>query len=194
MRKPIFRRLLRHVGVAAGLLALGAGGLGLAQAQGATAKVNIDAPGSGATVGSGQPVFIGGWAADTAGLGTGVNGVDIYLDGPPSSGRLLGSAEYGIRRPDVASVLGRPGLTNSGFNYVWVPRGVPVGEHTLYVAARTQAGPVVVESIAVTLIGVSEAGCSFLRPCYIGRTGLAWEVDFGGPAIHYEYFPEYFVP
>jgi hypothetical protein len=180
------------VGVVAGLLALAANGFGLAQAQGATARVSIDAPGSGATVGAGQPVFIGGWAADTAGLGTGVNGVDIYLDGPPSSGRLLGSAEYGIRRPDVASVLGRPALTNSGFNYVWVPRGVPVGEHMIYVAARTQAGSVVVESIAVTVLGTSEAGCSFLRPCFLGRSSIAWEVDMGGPGTRFEYFHDRF--
>ena len=183
----VYRRFLRHIGVVIGLIALGAGGLGITQAQGSTAKVSIDAPTSGATLGGGLPVFIGGWAADPSGLGTGVNGVDVYLDGPPSSGRLLGSAAYGIRRPDVASVFGKQSLTNSGFEYVWVPRGVPAGDHTLYIAARTQAGSDVIETVAVTLRTASESFCSFIQPCYLRRTSFGWEVDKGGPTTTFEW-------
>lgn len=188
------RRFIWRLGLVVGFVAFGASGFGVALAQGSTAKVSIDAPAQGSVLGAGLPVFIGGWAADPSGLGTGVNGVDVYLDGPPGTGRLLGSAEYGFRRPDVANVFGKQALTNSGFHYVWVPRGVPAGEHTVYVAARTQAGTVVVESIGVTVLSTSERGCSFIFPCYIQRSSIAWEIDTGGPGTRFDYFPETFIP
>ncbi|MBV9893734.1 MAG: hypothetical protein JO020_06180 [Chloroflexi bacterium] len=60
----------------------------------------VDAPGDRQSV-SGV-VQMSGWALDeTATSGTGVDRVDVYLDGTP-----VASASYGLARPDVASGYG----------------------------------------------------------------------------------------
>src|SRR5438105_486631 len=90
------------------------------QSSSTSAQMSIDAPSAGATVTAGSQVDIGGWAADPAGPGTGVDIVRIYLDNRmESGGTLLGDAAYGHPRPDVAAALGSSALTNSGFDYMW---------------------------------------------------------------------------
>jgi hypothetical protein len=105
-----------------------------------TTRVEIDSPAEGATVTNGTQLLIGGWAADPAGPGTGVDAVRIYLDGPmDTGGRLLGNATIGVSRPDVASSTGNPAYATAGFNYPWTPSGLSGGAHTLYVYAHTIA-------------------------------------------------------
>src|SRR5437016_1031922 len=84
-----------------------------------SAMVMIDAPSGGITITNGVPLAIGGWAVDPGGSGTGITSVDVYLDGPAGSGRLLGQARYGDMRRDVAAVTGHPEWTNSGFTLDW---------------------------------------------------------------------------
>jgi len=81
---------------------------------------------------------VGGWAADAAGPGTGVDQVQILRDGQMGSGgTVLGNATYGKPRPDVAAAKGRAEWANSGYDYVWTVGGVSPGAHTIYVYARS---------------------------------------------------------
>src|SRR5215216_5206655 len=88
-----------------------------AQAQrvsGPTWQIYIDAPLGGTPIFNGQQTLIGGWAADLAGPGTGVDEVRVYLDS--ATGRLLGNATYGKPRPDVAQALGNQAFLNTGYD------------------------------------------------------------------------------
>jgi hypothetical protein len=81
----------------------------------------IDAPVSGATVGS--PFFVGGWAADLdSTVDTGVNTVHVWAYPIDAHGHRLdpifiGPAIYGGARPDVAAVYGDR-FENSGYGII----------------------------------------------------------------------------
>jgi hypothetical protein len=115
-----------------------------------TTRITIDGPADGVTVRNGTPVLIGGWAVDTAGPGTGVDMVQIYLNGTmDGGGTLLGTANYGDARPDVAAALGSPAYTNSGFNYSWTPAALNGGTHTLYIYAQSLTSGWVQQALTV---------------------------------------------
>jgi len=74
--------------------------------------VHIDAPADGATVsGAGT---VAGWAIDsTTAVGTPISSVHVQVDGA-----TVGTATYGISRPDVCSAYpGRLGCPNAGFAF-----------------------------------------------------------------------------
>jgi hypothetical protein len=92
--------------------------------------VYVDAPTSGATV-SGI-VTISGWAVDNASaVGTGISSVQVKVDGT-----VVGTATYGLSRPDVCAVYpGRPGCPNVGYSYSLNTSTLSVGSHTITVTA-----------------------------------------------------------
>jgi hypothetical protein len=95
-------------------------------------KMDINAPATNTTL---QGITaIRGWAIDrAASSGTGVNKVQIYLDGSSNNGgKLIATATYGIERNDVARIYGAR-YRNSGYQYVWNTGTVANGKHTLYV-------------------------------------------------------------
>ncbi len=111
----------------------------------------IDTPSAGATVE--QPFSISGWAVDrSATAGTGVDAVAIWaFPAGNKEGRLLGLAEYGGARPDLAPVLGER-FVNS--RYHMTISGLPAGQWTLFVfphlvATKDWAQPPM--SVAVTI-------------------------------------------
>ena len=65
---------------------------------------------------------------------------------------------------------------------------MPEGAHTVYAAARTQAGPVALGSVDITVSAVTSSRCSMIAPCYLRRFSFGWEVDTGGPGTRYDYF------
>jgi hypothetical protein len=106
--------------------------------QAGKAHVQVDQPSpAGPLLGE---IEIGGWAADpTSAEGTGVDAVQVYLDGmPPDEGTYLGKAEYGLDRPDVAAMLGEQ-FVASGYRFTWRV-AAPPGEHELLVLARDRDG------------------------------------------------------
>jgi len=103
-----------------------------------TTRITIDLPTAGANLRNGDRFDVGGWAVDSLGPSTGVDTVRVYLDSTMDNALAqLGTARYGGYRPDVASSLGNPAFTNSGFDYVWTPAGISAGTHTLYVYAHS---------------------------------------------------------
>jgi 3-hydroxymyristoyl/3-hydroxydecanoyl-(acyl carrier protein) dehydratase len=90
--------------------------------------VYIDAPMPGETI-SGI-VTISGWAVDNASaVGTGISSVQVKVDGT-----VMGTATYGLSRPDVcATYPGRPGCPNVGYSFSLNTSTLSVGTHTLTV-------------------------------------------------------------
>jgi len=98
--------------------------------------VHIDSPATGATV-SGI-VTVSGWAIDNAStVGTAIGSVQVLLDGT-----LVGTATYGVSRPDVCAAFpGRPGCPNVGYTYSLNTAALTAGSHSITVTAKDSANP-----------------------------------------------------
>ncbi|MHB1441232.1 MAG: N-acetylmuramoyl-L-alanine amidase [Candidatus Humimicrobiaceae bacterium] len=118
--------------------------------------INIDSPSENSSVGG--SFEISGWAADkNSSSGTGINMVHIY-DGPANGAQnMLGVANYGLARPDVASALGNGNLTNSGFKFTVDPSRLTQGQHTLYIYANN---PEIGWKVATLKLNITSAGSS----------------------------------
>ena len=153
-------RLAFLAGLLGGLFAPGAlAGAALAAppADGGSTLVVLDTPRGG---NSGPQLYIAGWAADPASPGgTGVDRVEVYLDGERGSGTLLGRATYGLQRPDVAANLGGSRFLLSGFA---MTASVSPGPHTVYVYAHPSDQPAdqgwAAPKTAAVMIGGALAG------------------------------------
>ena len=90
----------------------------------------LDEPRAGATVG--QVVAVVGWAIDNVAL----DRVEVFLDG-----KLLGTARYGLGRPDVANAYpGLPGSPNFGFAFEFSTEQYARGPHKLGVRLTDRTG------------------------------------------------------
>jgi len=92
--------------------------------------VFIDAPAPKAAV-SGI-VLISGWAVDNASVvGTAISSVQVKVDGT-----VVGTATYGLSRPDVCVAYpGRPGCPNVGYSFSLNTSTLSAGSHTITVTA-----------------------------------------------------------
>ena len=109
---------------------------------------------------------IQGWTADPrATIGSGVDAVDVYLDGQITTrGVPLGELTYGDLRQDVGAALGgdneaaRARYGRTGFTFNWNPTTVPVGTHYLTFYAHAPDGAVARSlALEVTLSSVTAA-------------------------------------
>ncbi len=118
------------------------------EVEGPSILLNVDAPPQGSPIEA--PVRLQGWAADPqAPAGTGVDRIDLYLDGEVTTrGQPLGEVAYGDSRPDVAAALGgqnedeRARFARSGFSGFWNPSDIAPGTHSLTFYARGPSGAV----------------------------------------------------
>lgn len=111
------------------------------RAQTCNVRVEIETPADGATVDPRQT--ISGWAVDLgATSGTGIDAVVASLDGALDSpdNRLVGVAEYGGARGDIAATLGEDRFTNSGYTFDWDTTTAPGGSHPLFLQAHSACG------------------------------------------------------
>ena len=93
----------------------------------------IEQPGAGAFV-SGT-VALSGFAIDRASTtGTGIDRVQIYLDGPYGTGTIIGTATYALDRPEIGLYGDR--FRYSGWELVWNASGLAPGVHRLYLYAH----------------------------------------------------------
>ena len=79
---------------------------------------------------------LAGWAVEQSAMdSTGITAIHVY-DGPANGEQnMLGVAQYGIARPDVASNFGKANFTNCGFKLIVNNSKLTNGKHTLYVYA-----------------------------------------------------------
>jgi len=110
-------------------------------------SVFIDSPAPGATV-SGV-VTVEGWAIDNAStVGTAISSVQVLVDGT-----AVGTANYGVNRPDVCAAFpGRPGCPDVGFTYSLNTAALTAGLHSITVTAKDSASPPDSGSAKVTII------------------------------------------
>jgi hypothetical protein len=128
--------MLAWLGVLAGLVAIWSAGGAVAQAQ-APVLVAVDSP-TDAPV-TGPDLTVRGWAYGSEGPGSGVDTVTVYLADPSGEAeRLIGTAVYGILRPDVAERLGTTRASAVGYE---LALALPAGEHRLRVYARASGAP-----------------------------------------------------
>jgi hypothetical protein len=146
--RPFLRTL---VALLVGLLVMPAAAF--AQQGSTTMKITIDTPTGNMTVTNGQSINIGGWALDTASTsGSGVDRVEIYVDGQRGSATLAAEATYGLPSPDVANVFSRSDWNRARFDVSWTPRNLPPGDHSIHVYARSTRGEWSSSSVIVAAV------------------------------------------
>lgn len=98
--------------------------------------IAVDTPPDGAVIQTGTEVSISGWAiSPNATENTGISSVQVYMGHANPTETLLGTATYGLPRPDIAAGWGAQFL-NSGYNLIWNTAGVAPGMLTLYIHAE----------------------------------------------------------
>ncbi len=82
-----------------------------------------------------------GWAVDkNSSSGTNIDRIEFYLDGPRGFGKLLGNADYGSARDDIATNYGSE-FMNSGFRFKLDISGFTNGsQHSIYIYAISGSG------------------------------------------------------
>jgi len=89
-----------------------------------------------------KEVRVSGWAADLGvGENTGINKVEVFLDGPRNFGKLLGQAQYGLDRPDVGNAFGNANYNLSGYSLNFDASSLEQGSsHKIYIYAYSPKG------------------------------------------------------
>ncbi|GAH23857.1 unnamed protein product, partial [marine sediment metagenome] len=96
--------------------------------------INIDAPSANQQV-SGT-FELAGWAVEHSALdSTGIKAIHVYNGPANGEQNMLGVAQYGIARPDVASSFGKSNFTNCGFKLNVNSSKLTDGKHTIYIYA-----------------------------------------------------------
>ncbi|XJZ26975.1 Ig-like domain-containing protein [Bacillota bacterium Lsc_1132] len=109
---------------------------------------NIDTPVNGSTI-TGNSI-VKGWFLDQ----TGVSKVDVLVDG-----KNIGTAEYGLSRPDVQKVFPDYQNANSGFQYTLNTKNISDGQHTLIVQETGIDGTTtVLNSIKINVLNFPTKG------------------------------------
>jgi hypothetical protein len=114
-------------------------------AQGDAARCDLRAaleyPLEGATVNTGVPIGVEGWAVDRAApSGTGILSVQAALDVPREAGGTAFVAWHTEERPDVARLLGDSDYRFSGYRVDLPTADLEVGPHRLYLTILTRCG------------------------------------------------------
>ncbi|MEH7009815.1 Ig-like domain-containing protein [Neobacillus niacini] len=89
----------------------------------------IDSPKSGSTIDGVSTIR--GWYLD----GSGVEKIEVFVDG-----KWIGNAQYGLSRPDVATVLPEYFNSNAGFQYSFDTKQITDGTHTLTIKETGKNG------------------------------------------------------
>jgi hypothetical protein len=108
--------------------------------------VHIDLPAPGSSV-SGT-VTVAGWAIDnTSSVGSAIGSVKVLVDGV-----AMGTATYGVNRPDVcAAYPGRPGCPDVGYTYQLNLAGLSAGTHMITVSATDMDSTPDVGTVSTTI-------------------------------------------
>jgi beta-N-acetylglucosaminidase len=100
----------------------------------------LDAPKSGSTIAG--VTTVRGWYVD----GSGVEKIEVFMDGS-----LIGTAQYGLERIDVANVLPQYFNSNAGFQFLLDSNKFKDGSHTLTIKETGKNGKSDTLSASVTI-------------------------------------------
>src|SRR5690242_13322333 len=129
MNQSITRRRLLHAALPGGVLLMTRPAPAV-RAQTGAVELAVESPAPGTEV-SGT-VRIVGWALDhNSPADPGIDSVLVYAGGDASTGTLLGTAQFGLDRPDIAQRFGAPTFAASGFAFTWETVGLRAGPTTL---------------------------------------------------------------
>ncbi|MCD4669081.1 MAG: DUF5050 domain-containing protein [Actinomycetia bacterium] len=107
-------------------------------------ELHIDGPGHDAVIKEGDKknLRISGWSADlSVQENTGIEKIEIYLNGPRNFGTFLGEADYGLERQDVANAYGNANYSASGYNFTFDAGKLGPGTwNTIYIYSYSKSG------------------------------------------------------
>ncbi|MEH7106792.1 Ig-like domain-containing protein [Bacillus sp. JJ1764] len=112
----------------------------------------IDLPTQSATIK--DDMIVKGWFLD----GNGVAKIDVLVDG-----KIIGQAQYGLSRPDVARVYPQYNNQNSGYNLVLSSKTLTNGPHTVTVRETGKTGAT--KTLDSTKVNVQNAIAAAVRGC-----------------------------
>ncbi len=140
-------------------------------------ELHIDGPRHNAVIEeeNKENLRISGWSADlSVQESTGIEKIEIYLNGPRDFGIFLGEANYGHERQDVANTYGNANYTNSGYSLTFdAGRLGPGTENTIYVYSYSKSGTFTMAMREIVMEG--EKGAS--------NTIMSVEVELGDGSI-----------
>ena len=122
-----------------------------------------------------EKLRISGWSADlSVQESTGIEKIEIYLNGPRDFGIFLGEADYGRERQDVANAYGNANYTDSGYSLTFDASGLGPGtENTIYIYSYSNSGTYTMAMRDIVMEG--EKGAS--------NTIMSIEAELGGGSI-----------
>ncbi len=107
-------------------------------------RLSIDDPSQNETIEEANKsnIKVSGWSVDFSSQNTtGIDKIEVYLNGPRGFGKFLGEADYGIERQDVANAFGNANYTNSGYSLYFDGSNLEEGsENTIYIYSFSNSG------------------------------------------------------
>lgn len=95
-------------------------------------QIFIDKPQENQTIN--KNFKIEGWSIDNiANLNTGIDSIEIWLDGFPGEGKLIAESNLNIDRTDVAEYLGKQQYLKSGYSFEFNKDKFKQGKHIIYI-------------------------------------------------------------
>ncbi len=134
-----------------------------------------------------------GWAVDLRNNDNpGIKTIEIYLNGPRGYGKLLGSAQYGKTRSDVANFLGNQDYLPSGYQFDELIYLEPGSTHTIFVyAVSSEDDSFNYEKREVYLSGIKEEKAIINAGIDIQKLGESGVLEITGWAIDKNILDEY---
>jgi Tol biopolymer transport system component len=140
-------------------------------------ELHIDGPSNNAVIEEAdkENLRISGWSADlSVQESTGIEKIEIYMNGPRNFGISPGEVDYGHERQDVANAYGNANYTNSGYSLTFNAGSLEPGtENTIYVYSYSNNGTYTLAIRDIVMEG--EKGDS--------NTIISVEAEFSGSSI-----------
>ena len=140
-------------------------------------ELHIDGPSHNAVIEEEdkENLRISGWSADlSVQESTGIEKIEIYLNGPRDFGISIGEVDYGRERQDVANAYGNANYTNSGYSLTFdASRLEPGTENTIYVYSYSTNNTYTLAIRDIVIEGEKD----------VSNTIMSVEAEFGGSSI-----------
>ena len=122
-------------------------------------KLSIEDPSSTIEEADKSNIKVSGWSVDLDYLDTtGIDKIEIYLNGPRRFGKSINEVNYGIERPDVANAFANANYVNSGYSFHFDGSKLEDGsENTLYFYSYSTSGTYLLTTVDFKIEGEKES-------------------------------------